>query len=379
MTVTSKQLFARRQELASNQHALMDEGKVDEAQIVEGQIRELDLTLDHVLDEEEKLRNEFRSAPQPQASFGERILGPRDSFQGLSVGFRNEESGESGESGSTSPSVVHITGPTENDYTIPEKLPRLLANFASTLPSAPAQGPVAYKQRSTQSGTPDTWGGVDEDTGESATKAKVIYTWKDAVANKETIAGYVPVSMDTLQDYDELLSIIEHDLLLDLGEKVNTKMLTGSNSNGIVGVLNTVGIQSFTTHMGGLYWEAIRMMRNEVAKNGRAIATHVCMHPDIKMAIDLYKTQQGYYQNIRDDFWGMIPVEDFDCAGILVYDAFSARKRPIHGRSVEVGYVNDQFIKNELCILAEETDCLQVIRPDSFCYATKTNLDTDAS
>ena len=372
---TSKQLFARRQELANTQNALMDEGKVDEAQIVEGQIRELDITLDHVLDEEDKLRNEYRATPAPSASFGERILGSREAFDGLKVGFKNEGSDSYETPDDSGPSVVSVAGPQEIDYSLPSKLPRILYNFASTLPSAPASGPVTFKRRSTQYGEPDTWGGIDEDTGESETKAKVIYTWEDVTANKETTAGYVPVSKDTLLDYDELMAIIEHDLLLDLGEKVNTKYLNGSNSNGIVGVLNTVGIQAFSEHFGGLYWEAIRHMRNEVIKNARTIPTHVCMHPDIKTAIDLYKTSQGYYQNIADDFWGMVPVEDFDCSGVLVYDSYAARKRPIHGTSVEVGYVNDQFIKNELSILAEQTTCLQVIRPDAFCFATKTNLD----
>lgn len=366
---TSKQLFARRQELANTQASLMTEGLEDEARVVEGQIRELDITLEHVLDEEEKLRSEYQ-APSVTESFGERILGPRDSFKGVPIGFKNEAD----EAPQTNP-VVHVPGQQEYDYSLPQKEPRLLYSFAETLPSAPAVGTVNYKQRSTQTGSVGTWAGVDPYTHESAVKPKVIYTWKDAVANKETVAGYVPVSKDTLMDYDELLSIIEHDLIQDVAENEDDKYLTGNSATGIIGILNTVGIQSFTTHMGGLYWEAVRYMRNEVMKNARRIPTHVCMHPDIKTAIDLYKTTQGFYQNIRDDFWGMIPVEDFNCEGILVYDKFSARKRPIRGISVEVGYYDDQFIKNELSILAERTSCLQVPRPDAFCFATKTNLD----
>lgn len=380
MTQTSRQLFARRRELADRQAELMANGGEQEATIIEGQIREIDVTLDHVLEEEQRILDSARHAPSPRKSFGERILGPRDEFpvDGLKVGFRNEDSGESGESGSDSgPGVVSIAGPQEVELDLPSKPERILYNFANTLNSVPAKGPVSYKQRSTQYGEPDTWEGVDAETGESATKAKVIYTWKDATANKETIAGYVPISKDTLLDYDELLDTIEHDLLIDLGDKENTRYLTGSNSNGIVGVLNTVGIQSFTRHMGGLYWEAIRYMRNEVIKIARTVPTHVCMHPDIKTAIDLYKTTEGLYQNIGDNTWGMIPVEDFDCAGILVYDSFAALKRPIHGTSVEVGYVNDQFVKNELSLLAERTSALQVKRPDAFCYATKANLDAE--
>lgn len=365
---TSKQLFARRHELDAEQHRLMDEGNVDEARVIEGQIRELDMTLDHVLDEEEKMRDAYIAAPASPKSLAERILGARDEFEGLELGFRNEDSDPA-----PNP-VVHIAAPAEIELDIPGKLPGLLLDFASTIASKPAKGSVQYKQRSTQTGAPDTWAGVDPYTGESATKEKVLYTWKDALANAETIAGYVPVSKQTLKDYDELASIIESDLIIDLSEKRDAKLLTGTNANGIIGAANTVGIQSFTTHMGGLYWEAIRKMRTDCMQNGRAIPTHVCMHPDIKEAIDLYKDQQGRYQ-LLDTFWGMIPVEDFNCEGIMVYDAFAMMRRPVHGLEVSVGYVNDQFVKNELCILAEETLAFQVKRPDAIVYATKTNLD----
>lgn len=362
---TSKQLFARRRELADKQHDLMKEEMVDEARVIEGQIAELDRTIEHVLDEEERLRDEFKAAPEPKGSFGERILGARDAFKGIEVGFKND---------AEAAPVVHVAGPQEIELALPAKRARLLANFAATLPSAPAQGSVAFKQRGPQTGAVGSWAGVDAYTGESALKEKVLYSWIDAVANKETFAGYVPVSKDTLLDYDELLAIIEQDLLQDLAEVENTAYLTGNNASGVIGVLNQVGIQSFTTHMGGKYWEAIRMMRTEVMENARTIPTHVCMHPDIKQAIDLYKDDNDRYQ-LLDNFWGMEVVEDFDCSGILVYDAYAARKRPIHGVSVEVGYVNDQFVKNELSVLAERTSALQVIRPDAFCYATKANLD----
>lgn len=361
---TSKQLFARRQELANSQRDLMAEGNENEAQVVEGQIRELDITLEHVLDEEERLRAEYKAAPAAPKSFGEAILGARDEFKGLEVGFRNEGD----------PTVVSVSGPREIELELPGKSASLLNNFAATLPSAPAKGSVEFKRRAAQIGAPDTWAGVTD--GTSAAKEQVIYQWVDAVANKETIAGYVPISKDTLADYDDLLSIIESDLLIDLAEKRNAKYLNGNNStSGIVGVLNTAGIQQYTTGAGGLYYEAIRKMRTLCMRNARRIPTHVCVHPDIKEAIDLYKTQQGYYQSLGDTYWGMIPVEDFDCPGVLVYDAFAAKKRPVHGTSVEVGYVNDQFVKNELSLLAEETSCLQVLYPDAFVYATKTALD----
>lgn len=71
-------------------------------------------------------------------------------------------------------------------------------------------------------------------------------------------------------------------------------------------------------------------------------------------------------------------VEDTNCDGILVYDSFAAKRRSIHDTTVEIGYYNDQFIKNELSILAEQTKALQVRYPDAFAYAAKTDLDKAA-
>lgn len=362
---TSKQLLARRRELERNQAQLMEDGETDKARVLEGQIKELDITLDSIVEEEDRIRQAGTRNDLAARPFAEQILGARDEFAGLEIGVKNE--GEA-------PTVVTVGSPTEIELTIPGKSPALLNNFASTLPSAPASGPISFKRRAAQTGSPDTWEGVVD--GSSTAKARVLYAWVDSVANKETIAGYVPISKDTLKDYDELYSIIESDLLIDLNEKENSKCLIGNNSTGIVGVQNTTGIQEYTVHSGGAYYDAIRKMRTLVMKNARRVPTKVCIHPDIKEAIDLYKTNQGLYQFLGDGIlWGMEVVEDFDCDGIIVYDHFAAKKRPIHGVTVEANYVNDQFIKNELCILAEKTLALQVVYPDAFIHATKTNLD----
>ena len=371
--LNSKQLWAERNRLAEEQRRAVDDKNQDKALIIQGQIEQIDSTLNHVLDEEDALRH----TPKPKAqneTFGMRILGARDEFHGLELGFKT--AAERNET-----TVVSVTGPSEIELELPMKLPTAFENFASTLLETPAAGSISYKQRdkSNESGGPDTWGGVT--SGNSATKAKVIYAWKDAVANKETIAGYVPVSKDTLMDYDELFDIIEHDLLLDLDAKTNAKYWNGNSGTGIKGIENTVGIQAFETHMGGRYFDAIRMMRTKVMTGSRRVPTHVCVSPEVREAIDLYKTETGLYQTLGSDvYWGMKVIEDESCPGILVYDSFAARRRAIHGgTTVELGYYNDQFIKNELSILAEHTKALQVRYPDAFCLAKKADLDQAAA
>ena len=362
--LTSKTLWQERNRLADEQHKLAADGKTDEALVIEGQIKQLDITLEHVIDEEANLRTAPK-APEANDTFGVRILGPRDEFHGLAVGFKN----------AADPTVVTVGAPTEIELTLDPKRRTAFSTFASTLQEVPAVGSVSYKQRSTQTGMPETWGGVKD--GSSETKAQVLYSYKDAVANKETIAGYVPISKDTLWDYDELLGIIENDLLIDLDETTDAKYWSGSNNTGIVGIKNTTGIQTFSEAMGGLYFDAIRMMRTKVMRNARRIPTHVCISPEVKQAIDLYKTETGLYQSLGDNvYWGMQVVEDMNADGILVYDSFAATRRAIHGgTTVEIGYYNDQFIKNELSVLGEHTKALQVRYPDAFCYASQAALD----
>lgn len=367
MPLNSKQLWQERSRLAEEQHKAADSGDQNKALVIEGQIQQLDLTLEHVIDEEDAARR----APAPKGAsdaktFAERILGPRDEFHGLEVGFKNEAT------------VVTVGAPTEIELTLDPKPESQFGSFAETLRETPAVGSVTYKQRSTQTGMPDTWKGVVD--GSSQTKAKVLYSYKDAVANKETIAGYVPISKDTLSDYDELMSIMNHDLLLDLDIVTDGKFVSGNNSTGIIGIKNVTGIQEFEEHMGGIYYDAIRKMRTKVLLNAKRVPTHVLINPLVKESLDLYKTETGLYQSISGDIlWGMKVVEDPNIDGILVYDSYAAERRSIHGTSVEIGYYNDQFIKNELSILAEHTKALQVRYPDAFCYASKTNLDTAAA
>lgn len=373
---TSKQLFARREALAAEQESLMQGGSVEDAMRLEGRIQEVDDQLRRALDAEDTMRVEAKAAPKAAKSYGESILGARDEFRGLEIG-QVLDSGET--------AVVWTSGPEEFDPFLPELGASLLSGFAGTLREVAAIGSVNYKQRVLpQSTAPAAWAGVTpaaSDTPQySALKQQVLYEWADAVALKECIAGYVPVSKDALKDYDMMMYIIENDLRDQVAEVEDAKMVAGTNQNGIVGITNTSGIQTFTDGVGGVYFDAIRKMRTLCVQNARRIPTHVAMSPEIKEAIDLYKTTQGFYQSLGEGrYWGMEAVEDANIDGILVYDAASALRRPVHGLSIEVGYYNDQFIKNELSILVEKTTALQVVRPAAFVFAEKDDLDEDPS
>lgn len=361
-TLNSERLYAEQQRIDASIHQLMDDGKVELAQLMEEQRDSVRDLYEQALADEKEARNAAAKAPKKKVTLADCILGSRDDFNGMQMQVKNEAS------------VVTIGAPEEYELELESKGENVFGSFWDTLVETAAKGSVNFKQRTAQVGEPDTWTGVTE--GSSATKAQVLYKWVDAVAHKETVAGYVPVSKDTLLDYDELYDIINTDLVIDVKDKVRAKGFSGNNNTGIIGIKNTNGILTFTEAMGAAYYDAIRKMRTKVATTARRLPNFVVVSSEIKEAIDLYKTTTGLYQTLGSDtLWGMKVVEDINADGILVYDNTAAKRRLIHAMSVEAGYYNDQFIKNELSILGEQTVALQVRRPDSFCYAAKTDLD----
>ena len=163
--LNSKQLWAERNRLAEEQRRAVDDKDESKALVIQGQIEQLDITIGHVIEEEDALRNAPKPKPHNE-SFGVRILGARDEFHGLQVGFKN--SAEVGPRNAAS--VVTVGAPTEIELELPAKLPGVFQNFASTLIETPAAGSVTYKQRdkTSESGAPATWAGVT--SGTSATK-----------------------------------------------------------------------------------------------------------------------------------------------------------------------------------------------------------------
>lgn len=361
---TTKELWQDRAKLTEELAKINDsddEKKLEKALVIKGQIEHLDMTLSRAIEDEAQIRAASK-ANVKSVSIAEALLGSRDEFKGLEVGFKNSVA-----------TVTSVPSPLEIELDLDGKLPPVLPDFASTLLESPAIGSVSYKQRGEQIGAVAERKGVVD--GESDAAARVIYTWHDAVANKEAVSGYVPVSKDSLRDYDELESIIMNDLRIDIQGYKSGKYVNGSNTSGIVGVTNTPGIQTFTENMGGMYFDAIRMMRTKIVTGARRIPTHVAMSPYIKEAIDLYKTETGLYQALGDNtYWGMKIIEDVDVDGIIVYDYLALCSRLIDPLSIEVGYYDDQFIKRELSILGNTECALQVRYPNAICFADSETL-----
>lgn len=196
-----------------------------------------------------------------------------------------------------------------------------------------------------------------------STSAKVIATWMKA-------------SRQILSDFSQLRSLIDQGLMYRLAYTEENQLLngdgTGQNLNGIIP--QATDFASPITISGATEIDNLRlaMLQAELAEFP---STGVVLNPADWGRIELEKDSTGRYiignpqGTIAPTIWGLpvvttkaIAVDTFLTGafqmGAQLFDRWDAR--------VEVGYVNDDFTRNLVTILAEERLALAVYRPEAF-------------
>lgn len=204
-----------------------------------------------------------------------------------------------------------------------------------------------------------------------ATSAKVIAHWMKA-------------SRQILSDVSQLRSIIDQRLLYGLAMKEEQQLLTGDgtgqNLHGIIPQA-TAYVELFAPPL-GTEIDALRLAMLQAALAEYPATGHV-MNPTDWARIELTKDTTGSYiignpqGTAAPTLWGLpvvatqaIAVDKFLTGafqmGAQLFDRWDAR--------VEAGYVNDDFTKNLVTILAEERLALAVYRPEAFIYGDFGNV-----
>lgn len=195
----------------------------------------------------------------------------------------------------------------------------------------------------------------------------------------KVIAHWTKASRQVLSDISQLRSIIDQRLLYGLAYVEENQLLngdgTGQNLNGII-TQSTAYSAPLTPDMETPI-DTIRLMMLQAAL-AEYPATGIVLHPTDWARIELTKDSQGRYiignpqGTAQPSLWGLPVVAtqaiSVDKAlvgafklGAQVFDRWDAR--------VETGYVNDDFTKNLVTVLAEERLALAVYRPEAFIYA----------
>ena len=358
---------------------------------IKGENKSLDEQLAEAIDYEDKIRqgggipladpnagNKTKFKPK---NFGEFVLGARDEFKGLQMGtFIAIDAYQD----------FKLLEHTETDYSLPEQyaqnLPKL--GIYNTLPRAVTDKDSVsfYEADPTKlTNAAATW-------KPNTTIPMSGMAWTQRSFHMEQIANGMPLLENNLNDYNELMTLVNGTLLYMQELAKGAKVLNGAKENaetGIVGILNHDGIQKFTKGTTDTISDCAYKMATDVFLTTGFIPTAVGMHPYVAESVNLEKDKNGRYINqmVNGKLWALNVVEDLNLTettgetsgkkttyGMMVYLPNAATFYTKMGEKLEIGLVNDQFLRNEKTIRINGQYGLKVTFPKAFSFLADTGV-----
>ena len=193
------------------------------------------------------------------------------------------------------------------------------------------------------------------------------------------LAHSMPVSRDTLSNYGQLQAILSNDLMTGLRLKEAAALLNLDSSDTKKGILKKTGIQKYAAKQGDTLYDSVRRMKTMSWMETGIFPNYVAMHPLVTENLDLMKDKNERYMmlTINGRMWGVPIVEDVNLVsgeegsqkyGVLLFNSNSATWYTAESDALQIGLVNDQFVRNEFTLLAEGKHLITVQRPKSFVY-----------
>lgn len=229
----------------------------------------------------------------------------------------------------------------------------------------------------------DTYTEAADVVAESAAKPEATMGYTEASAPVRTLAVHMPVTEQQLQDVPQMQNLIDNRLRYDLRRLEEKQMMwgsgTGQNLAGIIPLAGVTAISRTVTDTQNL--DRIRIGITDVLVNGYE-PNALVIHPYDWEAIVLLKDDTKNYlwtivtdpQTGNSRVWGLAVVEsvaakspstttrDFVVGdflrGATLYDRQLA--------TVDVGWIDDQFILNQRTVRAEERVAFAVHAPKAF-------------
>lgn len=194
------------------------------------------------------------------------------------------------------------------------------------------------------------------------------------------ITDSVPVTDEQLEDVPMAQSYLEGRLGFGVMQRLDTQVVGGDgNPPNLDGIINVAGIQTQARGADPVP-DAIYKAGTLVRVTGRAIPTHVLLHPNDAQDIRLTRTADGIYiwgnpsetGTARIWGWPIIENETLTENTGLVGSFMPLWIQLVERRGViiEIGFVNDDFIKGKKTLRGSGRWALPVYRPPAFCTVT---------
>jgi HK97 family phage major capsid protein len=220
-----------------------------------------------------------------------------------------------------------------------------------------------------------TWTNSAAAVAEGASKPESAFGWTERTVTIEVIATTIPVTEQQLEDIPQIEAILRNRLGTQVALSEENYLLNGTGTSP--------QIQGFLTKSGTLTQAAgsdptpdvILKAMVQVQTTGFANPTGVVLHPTNYMNMRLLRTADGIYifgspagpANVT--IWGMEPVVTpamTSGSGLVGdfrdYSHISRRKEFV----IDIGWVNDDFKRNQRTMRAEERLSLEIYRPAAF-------------
>lgn len=232
-------------------------------------------------------------------------------------------------------------------------------------------------------------------SGASGAKPESALTFEADSVTAEVIAHWIPATNQMLDDEPAMRGIIEGRLLDGLRLAEDDALLNGDGvSPNIEGLLTVSGTQSAdAAYFGatqvenvGAAWEdfdRITRARRLVRQVGRARPNFVMLSPaDLERLVTITDLNGQYYSGSpfgdialsRMRGLQVIETEALDEGNFVVGDGRMAAVFDRMAAAVTAGWIDQQFIRNMITILAEERLAFAVFRPAAFVIGELTSI-----
>ncbi len=228
---------------------------------------------------------------------------------------------------------------------------------------------IVYMEETTR-----THAAAEKAEGTAFAESTFVLTEKTSTVRK--ITDSVPVTDEQLEDVAMVQSYLEGRLNFGIQQRLDGQIVAGDGvAPNLEGILNVSGIQTLA-NTGEPVPDTIFNMMKQIRVTGRAIPTHVLLHPNDWAPIRLLRTADGLYiwgnpsEQGPERIWGLPVVqnesltESTGLVGSFMLTWITVFER--HGVVVERGFVGDQFKEGKATIRASGRWAQVVYRPTAF-------------
>jgi hypothetical protein len=225
--------------------------------------------------------------------------------------------------------------------------------------------------------------GYAAETAEGALKPNEGITFLDQTAPVRTIAGYIKMNRQAMDDTAGLATLVNTLLPYDVRRRLEAQMLSGDGTGqNLLGLLATSGIGAPASVAGDNIMDGIlRAITTVVLSDGDP--TWVALNPLTYQTMSIMKSgATGEYMldmpggveahYARGSVWGLTPIRNrlVPQATPIVGDPFGATLLVREGVNVKTSDADqDDFIRNRVTVLAETRVAFPVWRPAAFAKA----------